>query len=439
MEIMVVGCGYVGLVTGACFAEMGHQVTCVDVDREKIARLKQGKIPFFEPGLKELVERNQAAERLFFTDNYKDAVSRCSVCFIAVATPSTPDGGCDVQYVLQATTSIAQEMHKYMVFVIKSTAQIGTAKEVEQRVRDILEKRNAPIPFDVVVNPEFLKEGSAVSDCMKPDRIVLGVQSPKAEQIMREIYSAFTLNHDRILIMDPSSAEMTKYAANAMLATRISLMNQLAEMCEKVGANIHAVRVGIGSDARIGYQFLYPGVGFGGSCFPKDLRALIATAKKHACDTSLLEAVYSINDKQKKIIIKKLTSYFSSLKGKTIAIWGLSFKPDTDDVREAPALALIEQLLAEGATLRVYDPVAISSAKRSIKSSEKITWCQDEYMAAEGADAIALMTEWKQFRFIDMERVLKTMRGTGFFDGRNQYKAQEMRKKGFNYFGIGVT
>jgi UDPglucose 6-dehydrogenase len=441
MKLLIIGTGYVGLVTGACFAEMGHTVICLDIDQEKIRNLQQGIIPIFEPGLSELVQRNQIAERLSFTVNYSEAIEASEVCFLAVPTPSAENGSCDIRFILAAAEEVARRMNSYRLVVIKSTAQVGTALSVKARIAQILKERKVDIPFDVVCNPEFLKEGSAVADCMKPDRVILGVENPHAEKLMREIYSSFTLNHDRILTMDLLSAEMTKYAANAMLATRISFMNELSGLCEKVGANIHSVRVGIGSDSRIGYQFLYPGVGFGGSCFPKDLRALMATAKENEYPMPLLQAVEEINERQKRLFIKKLQAYFSSsggLKGKIIAIWGLSFKPNTDDMREAPSLVLIEHLLKEGAHLRLFDPVAVSAAKKFLPHHENISWCQDEYEAAEKAQAVVLMTEWKQFRFVDLETILTKMEGKGFFDGRNQYKAHEMQEKGFDYHGIGV-
>lgn len=441
MQLLIIGTGYVGLVTGACFAEMGHEVTCLDIDREKVAKLKAGIVPIFEPGLTELVHRNQAAGRLIFTTDYAEAVHSNAVCFIAVPTPTAADGSCEIGYILEAASCVAKEMTGPMVIVTKSTAPPGTSIAVRNRVSEILEERNAEIAFDVVSNPEFLKEGSAVSDCMKPDRIILGLSSPEAEKTMRDIYAAFTQNHDRFLVMDPLSAEMTKYAANAMLATRISFMNELASLCEKVGANIHSVRVGIGSDARIGYQFLYAGIGYGGSCFPKDLRALIATGEQAGSEMTLIQAVEAINEKQKGLLGKKILSYFAErggAKNKTVAIWGLSFKPDTDDVREAPSLVLIQQLLHAGAKLKVYDPVAMDAAKKALGNEPAITWCKDEYEAAEAADAVALVTEWKQFRTVDFKQLLIKMNGRGFFDGRNQYKAQEMANKGFDYFGIGV-
>lgn len=436
MNILIIGTGYVGLVTGACFAEMGHHVICLDIDAKKIADLEQGIIPIFEPGLEEIVKRNVEAKRLSFTTDYKKGIEASLVCFLALPTPAGEDGSCDLKYVLSAAREIGRLMPGYRIIVNKSTVPVGSAAKVRQAV---LEAQEKPIPFDVVSNPEFLKEGSAVADCMKPDRIILGVDSPKAAEAMKEIYTAFTLNHDRILVMDLPSAEMTKYAANAMLATRISFMNEIAGLCEKVGANINNVRIGIGSDHRIGYHFLYAGIGYGGSCFPKDICALKAMAKQAGYETPILEAVDAINERQKQLLVKKISAYFkNSLAHKTIAIWGLSFKPDTDDIRESPALKLIEELLQRGAHLRLYDPIAMKKTRNYLAYHPHIQWCENEYEAASGADAVALVTEWKQFRFVDFEEILSKMQGRAFFDGRNQYKHHEMNAKGFHYFGIGI-
>jgi len=438
MKILVVGTGYVGLVSGACFAEMGHHVICLDIDHEKIMLLKQGKIPIFEPGLKELVERNVQAERLLFSTDYKSSVEASDVCFIAVSTPSQPDGSADLSYVFQAANQIAEEMNGSKVIVNKSTVPVGTCKEVEKLIKLKLQQRGKRYAFHVVSNPEFLKEGDAINDCMKPDRIIIGTKSTRAAELMQELYSPFNLSHDRILIMDPASAELTKYAANAMLATRISFMNEMAGLCELVGADITKIRKGIGSDKRIGYSFLYAGVGYGGSCFPKDIQALRATAKKEEYKTPLLDAIEEVNQRQKNVLNTKILDYFSSeLEGKTFAIWGLSFKPGTDDLREAPALNLIRFLLENGALVRLFDPVAMTKAKALFKKSPQIQWCKNEAMAATGADAICLMTEWKQFRFIDFSEILPLMRGRAFFDGRNQYHPAEMGAKGFDYFSIG--
>ncbi len=437
MRIVIIGTGYVGLVSGACFADMGHHVICYDIDELKIKNLQNGILPIYEPGLEEIIKRNEKAGRLEFTTNLTNIIQEATVCIIAVPTPSAPDGSCDLSYVLEAAKSIALHMKGYHVIVTKSTVPVGTSKKIRETIEAHLP---SPVPFDVVSNPEFLKEGAAVADCMKPDRVILGVESERAAQIMQEIYQAFTLNHDRILIMDPASAEMTKYVANAMLATRISFMNEMAGLCEKLGANIHSVRKGIGSDHRIGYHFLYAGVGYGGSCFPKDIRALESMARSVGYDTPILHAIDTINEKQKRVLAKKIGAYFvksGGLHDKTIAVWGLSFKPDTDDLREAPALKLIEELLSQGAYLRLYDPVSMPKAQEKL-SHPKITWCSDEYHAAEDADAIALLTEWKQFRFVDFEVILDKMDGEAFFDGRNQYRKDEMKSKGFHYFGIGI-
>jgi UDPglucose 6-dehydrogenase len=420
---------------------MGHSVTCLDIDQGKIERLQRGEIPIFEPGLEELVKRNTKQKRLLFTTDYKKGVAKARVCFIAVPTPANEDGSCNMNYVLTAARSIAEVMTEPKVVVNKSTVPVGSAAMVSKAMQEVLQQRGTPLSFDVVSNPEFLKEGAAVQDCLKPDRIIIGSDSPKAAEALKEIYSAFTLSHDKIIFMDVLSAEMTKYAANAMLATRISFMNEIAQICKHVGANVNEVRKGIGSDSRIGYSFLYPGVGYGGSCFPKDIRALISKAKEVGVQPSILEAVDEVNHRQKKLMGKQMLHYFSKrggVKGKTIAIWGLSFKPDTDDMREAPSVELIEQLLKEGAAVRLFDPVAMPNAKKLLPDHPKITWCNDESEAATGADAIALMTEWKQFRLVDLSPIRDQMRGLGFFDGRNQYRPLEMKTKGFDYISIGI-
>lgn len=437
MKILVVGTGYVGLVTGACFAEMGHNVICLDNDVVKIQRLKDGEIPIFEPGLEEIVKRNVQGGRLVFTTDYAEGVATALICFIAVSTPAAEDGSADLSYVQQAVEMIAQNMNGYKIIANKSTVPVGTAKMVGEILAQGLKERNVPYEFDVVSNPEFLKEGDAVNDFMKPDRIVIGTDNPRVAALMHELYAPFNLSHERILVMDPVSAEMTKYAANAMLATRISFMNEISGLCEIVGADINKVRKGIGSDRRIGYAFLYAGAGYGGSCFPKDIKALRATARQHHCPTLLLDAVEEVNAGQKQVIGNKILNYFPTLEEKTFAIWGLSFKPGTDDMREAPSLVLIRFLLEQGAYVRLYDPIAMKKAKLLFKKSPQITWCKDEFEAAKGADAIALMTEWKQFRFIDFERVLPQMKGRAFFDGRNQYNRLEMAARGFDYFSIG--
>lgn len=437
----MIGTGYVGLVTGACFAEMGHHVVCLDIDENKVKNLQKGEIPIYEPGLTEIVNRNVKTKRLTFTTSYPDALKECKVCFIAVPTPSGEDGSCNTSYVKAAATEIAKNMHQSLIIVNKSTVPVGMAKEVKSIMKSVLRERKVLLDFDVVSNPEFLKEGSAINDCMKPDRVVIGAERPKAIEIMKHVYSPFMLNRERLLIMDLTSAELTKYAANAMLATRISFMNELSQICKKVGASISEVRKGIGSDNRIGHSFLYAGIGYGGSCFPKDIRALRFLSQKLGHDPLLLDAVDEINNRQKKVLGQSISNYFSKrggIEGKTIALWGLSFKPDTDDMREAPSLSLIEDLIDKGATLRLFDPVAMMNAKKMIREHPQIIWCKDEFDAANGADAIALLTEWKQFRLLDFSPILKGMKGSAFFDGRNQYRPQEMKENGFDYIGIGI-
>lgn len=432
MQILIIGTGYVGLVTGACFAEMGHHVTCLDIDQAKIAALKEGIIPIFEPGLEELVKRNAAAGRLLFRADYHVTAD---ICFLAVPTPEAPDGSADLSYLKKAAEQLADTMDGPRILVNKSTVPVGTASLVRKWVKERLAARGVTFSFDVVSNPEFLKEGDAISDFMKPDRIVIGADSEAAGEAIRELYAPFNLNHERILLMDTLSAEMTKYAANAMLATRISFMNELAALCEKLGADITEVRKGIGSDRRIGSNFLYPGCGYGGSCFPKDIKALKFTAKKEGLSLSILEAVDAVNTEQKKLLFQKIVAYFGDIKGKVIALWGLSFKPGTDDMREASSLVLIESLVKAGAEVRLFDPIAMEKAKKQVKVAA--TWCKDEIEAANGADAVVLVTEWKQFRFIDFADVKKVMRHLAFFDGRNQYNPETMRAEGFYYYSIG--
>lgn len=440
MKLLVIGTGYVGLVSGTCLAEMGHHVTCLDINQDKIEKLNRGIIPIYEPGLEEMIKRNMKAGRLTFTTDYSAGVEACQVCFVAVDTPVAENGHAEMRYVHAVAKKIAEEMKGYKVIVLKSTVPVGTSREIAEIVQNILSQRGAAIPFDVVSNPEFLKEGNAVNDFMKPDRVILGSESEQALSIMKEIYSPFMLSHERIITMDNASAEMTKYAANAMLATRISFMNELAGFCERTGADINKVRKGIGSDKRIGYSFLYAGAGFGGSCFPKDIRALQAHGKTVGYPLSILEAVEHVNANQKQVLGKKLLDYFQTRGGiadKVISILGLSFKPDTDDMREASSLILIQNLLDAGAVLRLFDPVAMENARKVIPSHPKITWCMNELETAEGADALVLMTEWKQFRFLDFDEVLSKMKGHAFFDGRNQYHPLEMAKQGFDYISIG--
>lgn len=440
MELLVIGIGYVGLVSATCLAEMGHHVTCLDINKEKIDMLNQGFIPIYEPGLEEMIRRNVKAGRLYFTTDYAQAVASAKVCFIAVDTPVTLEGFADLRYVRNVVTSIAEHMQNDYIVVIKSTVPVGTAAEMSEIMQERLDQRKVDFHFDVVSNPEFLKEGSATQDFMKPDRIIIGTENPDVVTVMKEIYSPFMLSHERMIIMDIASAEMTKYAANAMLATRISFMNELAGLCELNGANINKIRKGIGADKRIGYSFLYAGPGFGGSCFPKDIRALQAQAKIFGYEMPLIHAVETVNTRQKQVIGQKIATYFADkegLAGKTIAILGLAFKPDTDDMREAPSLVLIRQLIDAGASLRLYDPVAMDNAKKCLPAAADIVWCSDELDAALDADAVALLTEWKQFRFLDFTALKGRMKGQAFFDGRNQYVPHEMAKRGFDYISIG--
>lgn len=436
----MIGAGYVGLVSGTCFAEMGHHVVCLDIDKTKIKALISGKIPIYEPGLQEMLQRNAAAGRLSFTSDYGEAVLRADVIFIAVDTPPLPTGEADTSRVDGVARTLGQLLQHYCIIATKSTVPVGTTLKIEEIIAAELTKRGVDIDFDVVSNPEFLKEGHAIADFMKPDRVIIGASSAKALTRMRDLYAPFMLNHERILAMDILSAELAKYASNAMLATRISFMNELAGLCESLGANVGSVRKAMGADTRIGHQFLYPGPGFGGSCLPKDIRALIAQG--HACGTPLaiLHAAHLANERQKRAMGHKIQRYFSKqggVTGKTFGILGLSFKPDTDDMREAPSLTLIEDLLKEGAHLRLFDPIATARAKEVIDSSSQIVWCNSELEAAQGADALVLMTEWKQFRFLDFELILDHMVGRAFFDGRNQYSPEEMAKKGFDYISVG--
>lgn len=440
MRILIIGTGYVGLVTGTCMAEMGHHVICLDINQQKIDGLNKGIIPIYEPGLEEMVKRNVKAHRLQFTTDYAGSVANTQVCFIAVDTPVTSTGQADLQYVHRVANAIGEHMNEYHIIVNKSTVPVGTANEVEQIIRDVLHRRNLDIDFDVVANPEFLKEGNAINDCMKPDRVIIGTESPRAAAVMQEIYAPFMLSHERLILMDVASAELTKYAANAMLAARISFMNELAGLCELTGADVNKIRKGIGSDKRIGYSFLYAGPGFGGSCLPKDIRALRGHAESLGYEMPLIEAIEQVNKRQKQVVGHKIAHYFSSregLTGKTIGILGLAFKPDTDDMREAASIVLITQLLQAGAHVRLFDPVAMDNAKKHLPDNPNITWCENELEVASQADALALMTEWKQFRFLDFTEILNRMKGRAFFDGRNQYNPQEMCKKGFDYISIG--
>lgn len=443
MKLCVIGSGYVGLVAGAAFAESGNTVICVDVDSEKIEGLKQGIIPIYEPGLKELVERNVSESRLCFSTDLKSAVQTSLICFIAVGTPPGEDGSADLSYVLKVATDVGSCIDGFKIIVNKSTVPVGTADKVRKTIAAELEKRGETFEFDVVSNPEFLKEGSAIEDFMKPDRVIIGTDNVRTAELMKELYDPFMRKNNRAIVMDVKSAEMTKYAANAMLATRITFINQIANLCEHLGADIVAVREGIGSDTRIGYDFLFPGVGYGGSCFPKDVQALVRTANEVDYDLSLLKAVETANYLQKQILGKKISRYFAArypeaahpLAGRNIAIWGLSFKPRTDDLREAPALVLIEELLRAGATVTAYDPVAMPKAR--IIYGDRIHFAENAYKAIEKADALAIMTEWSEFRRPDLERVKELMTAPLIFDGRNLYEPKRMSEKGFTYFAMG--
>lgn len=436
MKIAIVGTGYVGLVTGTCFAEMGTEVFCVDVNTEKIENLKQGIIPIYEPGLEDMVHRNQQAGRLHFTTDLTECLDEVEVLFSAVGTPPDEDGSADLKYVLEVARTVGRHIKKHILVVTKSTVPVGTAKKVRQAIQDELDKRGAQIEFDVASNPEFLKEGAAISDFMSPDRVVVGVESERAEELMTRLYRPFLLNNFRVIFMDVPSAEMTKYAANAMLATRISFMNDVANLCEIVGADINMVRKGIGSDNRIGNRFLYAGIGYGGSCFPKDVKALINTAKLNNYPMRILQAVEEVNDEQKSLLFRKLEKHFNGdLKGKRIAIWGLAFKPETDDMREAPSLVLIEKLLAAGCEVYAYDPVAVEESKRRI--GESIHYAKDIYDAVVDADALMLVTEWKEFRMPSWSAIKKLMATPLVLDGRNIYDIKEMEENGFVYHCIG--
>ena len=435
MNIAIVGTGYVGLVSGTCFAEMGAHVTCVDVDAQKIQKLKDGIMPIYEPGLEELVKRNVGFERLKFTTDLTEVLDDVEVVFSAVGTPPDEDGSADLKYVLAVARQFGQNINKYTILVTKSTVPVGTAKKVKAAIQEELDKRGVQIPFDVASNPEFLKEGAAIKDFMSPDRVVVGTESEKAKEVMTRLYRPLMLQNFRVIFMDIPSAEMTKYAANAMLATRISFMNDIANLCERVGANVDSVRKGIGTDSRIGSKFLYAGCGYGGSCFPKDVKALVHTGLDNDYHMEVIEAVERVNEKQKSIVYNKIINAIGNAKGKTIAIIGLSFKPETDDMREAPALVVIDKLLADGATVRVFDPIAMDECKRRI--GDVISYCRNIYDAADGADVFALMTEWHQFRMPSWNVIKKIMAGNVVVDGRNIYDRQELEEQGFLYSRIG--
>lgn len=437
MNIAIVGTGYVGLVSGTCFADTGANVTCVDVDAGKIERLKNGEIPIYEPGLDELVKKNVAAGRLKFTTDLTAVLDDVQIVFSAVGTPPDEDGSADLKYVLQVARTIGQNLNHYVVVVTKSTVPVGTARKVRKAIEEELAKRGVDVPFDVASNPEFLKEGNAIKDFMSPDRVVVGVESEQAKKVLTKLYKPFLINNFRVIFMDIPSAEMTKYAANSMLATRISFMNDIANLCERVGADVNMVRAGIGADTRIGRKFLYAGCGYGGSCFPKDVKALIKTADQNGYSMEVLKAVERVNERQKSILFDKLKRAFDgeSLEGKTIALWGLSFKPETDDMRESTALVMIGLLLEAGCTVRAYDPVAMAECKRRV--GDGISYCRDMYDAVLEADALLLLTEWKEFRLPTWGVIRKAMRRPLVIDGRNIFDSEELEENGFEYHCIG--
>ncbi len=436
MKIAMIGTGYVGLVTGTCFAESGNDVVCVDTDKNKIEGLKNGLIPIFEPGLDGLVKRNIEEERLTFTTNLEEAVKKCLLLFVAVGTPPGEDGSADLQHVLKVAADIGRHMNEYRIIVDKSTVPVGTGEKVRATIKAELDRRGENIPFDVVSNPEFLKEGNAIDDFMKPDRVVIGCDDVRTGEIMKELYSPFVRTGKPILIMDLASAEMTKYAANAMLATKISFMNDIANLCEKLGVDVSQVRQGIGSDSRIGYPFIFPGPGYGGSCFPKDVQALVKIGEKNGYKLEILEAVEAVNYRQKKVLFAKLQSKFSgNLSGKTVAVWGLAFKPNTDDMREAPAIVLIEQLLAAGVKVKAYDPEATKEAQKIF--ADTIVYGKKAYDVLEGADALVIVTEWNEFRRPDLDKIKTLMKTPVIIDGRNIFEPKKMVQLGFDYEGIG--
>ncbi len=437
MKITIVGSGYVGLVTGACFSEVGVDVVCVDIDQQKIDNLNNGIIPIYEPGLEKMISRNTKKGRLSFTTKIQEALKDSEVLFISVGTPPDEDGSADLKYVVAVARDCGRYMEDYMLIVTKSTVPVGTSRKVKEAVQQELDKRNANIEFDVASNPEFLKEGAAINDFLKPDRIVVGLDTPRAEDLMRSLYKPFTLNGHPVIFMDIVSAEMTKYAANSMLATKISFINDIANLCEIVGADVNKVRKGIGSDSRIGPKFIYPGIGYGGSCFPKDVKALIKTASENDYELKVLKAVESVNQHQKLVLFNKIMRYFKNdVKGKTIGIWGLSFKPQTDDMREAPSLYIIDGLVKEGAIVKAYDPVAAEEAKHHFGNS--ISYYEDQYEALIDADCLAILTEWPEFKFPNFKVIKKLLKAPIIFDGRNIYDRNEMKKIGFNYSCIGV-
>lgn len=436
MKIAIVGTGYVGLVTGTCFAEMGVEVFCVDIDRQKIENLRNGVVPIYEPGLEEMVIRNYEVGRLHFTTDLTEVLDQVEIVFSAVGTPPDEDGSADLKYVLDVARTIGRAMNKYLLVVTKSTVPVGTARRIRQTIADELDRRGMTIDFDIASNPEFLKEGAAVKDFMHPDRIVVGVESDRARRLMEKLYHPFMLNNFRIIYMDIPSAEMTKYAANAMLATRISFMNDMANLCEIIGADVNMVRKGIGADTRIGSSFLYAGCGYGGSCFPKDVKALISTASDHGYPMRILQAVEDVNEEQKTLLFRKLSAHFGGdLRGRKVAMWGLAFKPETDDMREAPSLVLIDRLLEAGCQITAYDPVAIPEARRRI--GDRIAYAKNIYETVEGADVLMVVTEWKEFRLPAWARIRSLMKTPLILDGRNIYNIAEIEEAGFTYHCIG--
>jgi UDPglucose 6-dehydrogenase len=437
MRITIFGSGYVGLVTGACLADAGNQVLCVDVDERKTAMLQGGEVPIHEPGLEAMIQRSAAAGRLRFTTNAKEGVDHGLFQLIAVGTPPDEDGSADLRYVLAVARTIGEYMNDYRVVVTKSTVPVGTADKVRAAVRESLEARRASAEFDMVSNPEFLKEGAAIADFMKPDRVVIGTDSERATELMRSLYEPFTRNRDRMIVMDLRSAELTKYAANAMLATKISFMNELANLAERFGADIESVRIGLGSDPRIGYAFIYPGVGYGGSCFPKDVQALQRSAQDVGYDASILAAVESVNNRQKQVLFNKIQAHFGELRGKTMAIWGLAFKPNTDDMREASSRVLMESLWSAGARVRAYDPIAMPECLRIYGDRADLILCKTAPETLLGADALAIVTEWQEFRSPDFDHIKATLRTPVIFDGRNLYDPEQMASTGFSYYAIG--
>ena len=439
MHIAIVGSGYVGLVTGACFAETGVTVTCVDVDEQKISNLKKGGLPIYEPGLGEIVERNSRSGRLTFTTDLAEVLDDVEIVFSAVGTPADEDGSADLKYVLEVARTIGRNMNKYLVVVTKSTVPVGTAEKIRHTIREELDRRGLNIDFDVAANPEFLKEGVAIKDFMSPERVVVGTDSERAERLLARLYRPFMLNSFRVIFMDIPSAEMTKYAANAMLATRISFMNDIANLCELVGANVSMVRKGIGADSRIGSKFLYPGCGYGGSCFPKDIKALAHTAVEHGMHMRIIEAVEAVNEDQKHVLFNKLAKIFGgaeALAGKTVSVWGLAFKPKTDDMREAPSIVLIDALLGAGCTVKAYDPVAMDEARRRL-AGKPVVYAKDIYDAVNDADALIVVTEWEEFRLPSWQVIKKAMAGNVVIDGRNIYQPEDLASVGLDYYNIG--